>query len=69
MITGETEFGVVNPQDIGLLSKPEPYNHEIGIEDWLHLVVEFEKSKYYLDDCVSGLITFKKVSLNLIFIR
>jgi len=47
----------------------EPYIHEVGIEDWLHLIVEFEKSRYYLEDCVSGLITFKKVSLKLKFME
>jgi len=68
-VTGEIEFGVINPKDMSVLHVNEPYIHEVGIEDWLHLMVEFEKSKYALDDFVSGLITFKKVSLKLKFME
>ncbi len=56
-------------EDESSLNSNEPYSHEIGIEDWIHIMVDFEKSKYHLEDVISGLITFKKVSLKLHFME
>ena len=38
---------------------------KVGIEDWLHLGFEFDKSKYNLKDVVKGVVYFKKVSIRL----
>ena len=38
---------------------------EIGIEQWLHVSLEIDKSKYYLRDVVTGDVVFKKVSVRL----
>ena len=38
---------------------------KVGIEDWLHLGFEFEKSKYNIKDMVKGTVVFKKVSIRL----
>ena len=54
------------------LDKKDPVKNEViiyiikvGIEDWLHLGFEFEKSKYNLKDMVKGVVVFKKVSIRL----
>jgi vacuolar protein sorting-associated protein 26 len=42
-----------------------PIKYEVGIEDWLHLIFEFDRTKYHSKDTVSGTVTFKKVSIRL----
>ena len=65
-ITQDLEFGVINPnQDIVLKSDNNPIRLEVGIEDWLHLVFEVDRSKYHIKDCITGQVVFKKVSIRL----
>jgi len=65
-LTFDQEFGVVNPKPESILSETnDPIKLEVGIEDWLHLVFEVERSKFHLKDCVQGSVTFKKVSIRL----
>ena len=65
-LTWDQEFGVVNPQPISVLSESnDPIRLEVGIEDWLHLVFDVEKSKFSLKDIAIGSVTFKKVSIRL----
>jgi vacuolar protein sorting-associated protein 26 len=61
----DQEFGVINPVEINSLLPHVPIKYEVGIEDWLHLIFEFERTKYHSKDCVSGTVTFKKVSIRL----
>jgi len=63
-ITREQDFLVLNPVSM-CLDKKDPVKNEVGIEDWLHLGFEFEKSKYNLKDMVKGVVVFKKVSIRL----
>ena len=66
-LTWDQEFGVVNPQPISVLSESnDPIRLEVGIEDWLHLVFDVEKSKFSLKDIAIGSVTFKKVSIRLV---
>jgi vacuolar protein sorting-associated protein 26 len=65
-VTAEQEFAVINPQPESILLKDnEPIKLEVGIEDWLHLVFELDRSKFHLKDCLVGNVTFKKVSIRL----
>ncbi len=61
----DQEFGVINPVDIAALKPYVPIKYEVGIEDWLHLIFEFERTKYHSRDCSNGTVTFKKVSIRL----
>jgi len=61
----DQEFGVVNPVELSTLKPWVPIKYEVGIEDWLHLIFEFERTKYHSKDSVSGTVTFKKVSIRL----
>jgi vacuolar protein sorting-associated protein 26 len=62
----EQEFGVINPEPLSVLHLDnQPIKLEVGIEDWLHLVFEVEKSKLQLKDIISGMVSFKKVSIRL----
>lgn len=61
----DQEFGVINPVDISTLKPWVPIKYEVGIEDWLHLIFEFERTKYHSKDFISGTVTFKKVSIRL----
>jgi len=61
----DQEFGVINPVDISTLKPWVPIKYEVGIEDWLHLIFEFERTKYHSKDFVTGTVTFKKVSIRL----
>ena len=61
----DQEFGVINPVDSTTLKPYVPIKYEVGIEDWLHLIFEFERTKYHSKDVVSGTVTFKKVSIRL----
>jgi vacuolar protein sorting-associated protein 26 len=64
--TQDLEFGVSNPNQESILSVDNnPIRLEVGIEDWLHLVFEVDKSKYHLRDCITGQVVFKKVSIRL----
>ncbi len=64
--TQEVEFAVINPKDVSLLqSENEPIKLEVGIEDWLHLVFDVQRNKFHLRDCITGQVTFKKVSIRL----
>lgn len=73
-ITKECEILVLNPINPDQLLKGiEPVKSEVkrllikvGIEEWLHLNFEFEKSNYHLRDVVKGTVTFKKVSIRLV---
>jgi vacuolar protein sorting-associated protein 26 len=65
-ITHDQEFGVINPEAITVLEKDNsPIKLEVGIEDWLHLVFEVDKSRMGLRDCITGMVVFKKVSIRL----
>jgi vacuolar protein sorting-associated protein 26 len=65
-INHDQEFGVVNPQAVTSLDTDnQNIRLEVGIEDWLHLVFEVEKSKMHLRDTISGQVVFKKVSIRL----
>jgi vacuolar protein sorting-associated protein 26 len=65
-ITHDHEFGVINPESIVNLEKDnQNIRLEVGIEDWLHLVFEVEKSKLHLRDIITGQVVFKKVSIRL----
>jgi vacuolar protein sorting-associated protein 26 len=62
----EVEFGVINPQDPGILNtENQPIKLEVGIEDWLHLVFDVDRNRFALRDCVTGQVRFKKVGLRL----
>jgi vacuolar protein sorting-associated protein 26 len=64
--TQDIEFGVCNPNQDSILSVDNsPIKLEVGIEDWLHLIFEVDKSKYHLKDCITGQVIFKKVSIRL----
>ncbi len=64
-ITHDLEFGVCNPCTDVVLRDDNPIRLEVGIEDWLHLVFEIDRSKYHLKDCIIGQVVFKKVSIRL----
>lgn len=65
-ITHDQEFGVINPLSESVLQENnEPIRLEVGIEDWLHLIFEVDRSKYHLKDVVDGRVIFKKVSIRL----
>ncbi len=65
-LTFDQEFAGINPQpETVLADENEPIRLEVGIEDWLHLIFEVDRSKYSLKDCITGQVTFKKVSIRL----
>jgi vacuolar protein sorting-associated protein 26 len=65
-INHEQEFGVINPKDLTSLDVDNtPIRLEVGIEDWLHLIFEVERSKLNLRDKIIGQVVFKKVSIRL----
>lgn len=65
-VTSDVELGVVNPMPRSVLQeKKDPIKLEVGIEDWLHLIFEVDRSKYHLKDCITGAVIFKKVSIRL----
>ncbi len=64
--TQDLEFGVSNPTEESILKiDNNPIRLEVGIEDWLHLIFEVDRSKYHLKDCITGQVVFKKVSIRL----
>lgn len=65
-LSWDREFGVAHPQPKEVLTVlNDPIKLDVGIEDWLHLTFELEKSKYSTKDICTGKVTFKKVSLKL----
>ena len=38
---------------------------ELGIDDWLCIIYEFEKSKFHIKDCIDGRVTFNCVKLRI----
>jgi vacuolar protein sorting-associated protein 26 len=65
-ITQEQEFGVINPESITVMGdNNSPIRLEVGIEDWLHLIFDVERSHFHLKDCLKGQVAFKKVSIRL----
>jgi vacuolar protein sorting-associated protein 26 len=64
--TQEVEFAVINPKEPSLLkTENEPIKLEVGIEDWLHLILDVHRNKFHLRDSLTGQVTFKKVSIRL----
>ena len=65
-LSWEREFGVSRPEPKEILNVlNDPIKLEVGIEDWLHLLFELDKSKYSTKGVCTGKVTFKKVSLKL----
>jgi vacuolar protein sorting-associated protein 26 len=65
-LTFDQEFGVINPMPRSMVTETkDPIKLEVGIEDWLHLIFEVDHSKFHLKDCITGSVTFKKVSIRL----
>jgi vacuolar protein sorting-associated protein 26 len=65
-IVNEAEFVILKYKSLGEIEKENsPIKMEIGIEQWLHVSLEIDKSKYYLRDVVTGDVVFKKVSVRL----
>ena len=63
-LTWEREFGVVRPMTKDVLKENnEPIKMDVGIEDWLHLSFELDRTKYSTKDVITGRVTFKKVSM------
>ena len=63
-LTWEREFGVVRPYTKDVLKENnEPIKMDVGIEDWLHLSFELDRTKYSTKDVITGRVTFKKVSM------
>ena len=62
-ISKEEDFGVYH-----LKPDPEvnpPISLEVGIEDCLHLQIEFERSKFHLKDVILGKVTFNLIRIKL----
>ena len=63
-LTWEREFGVVRPMTREVLkNNNEPIRMDVGIENWLHLTFELDRTKYSTKDVITGRVTFKKVSM------
>ena len=63
-LTWEREFGVVRPMTKEVLkTNNEPIRMDVGIEDWLHLSFELDRTKYSTKDVITGRVTFKKISM------
>ena len=63
-LTWEREFGVVKPYSKDVLKdNNEPIRMDVGIENWLHLTFELDRTKYSTKDVITGRVTFKKVSM------
>ena len=62
----DREFGVSKPEPKEVLSVlNDPIKLDVGIDEWLHLTLELDKSKYSTKDVCTGRVTFKKVSMKL----
>ena len=65
-LTWEREFGVARPETKEILTTlNDPIRMDVGIEDWLHLSFELDRTKYSTKDVITGRVTFKKVSMKL----
>jgi vacuolar protein sorting-associated protein 26 len=65
-IINEAEFVILKYKSLSEVEKENtPIKMEIGIENWLHVCLEVEKSKYFLRETVIGEVVFKKVSVRL----
>jgi len=65
-IVNEAEFVILKYKSPSEIEKENsPIKMDIGIEQWLHVSLEIDKSKYYLRDVVTGDVVFKKVSVRL----
>ena len=63
-LTWEREFGVIKPYSKDVLNENnEPIKMDVGIEKWLHLSFELDRTKYSTKDVITGRVTFKKVSM------
>lgn len=65
-ITDETEIAILNPQkanDFFIEDNPK-LKIEIGVEDWLHVCFELDKTNYHLKDVITGHVSFKKAGVN-----
>jgi vacuolar protein sorting-associated protein 26 len=62
----ELEFGVINPEPLSVLHLDnQPIKLDVGVEDWLHLVLLIDKSKLHLKDTISGMVVFRNISIRL----
>ena len=65
-LSWEREFGVHKPEPKDILTvMNEPIKLDVGIDEWLHLTFELDKSKYHTKDICTGKVTFKKISMKL----
>jgi vacuolar protein sorting-associated protein 26 len=65
-VVHEAEFVVFKPKSLSDLQKDnKPQIIEVGIEDWIHVSFEVDKSKFFLRDCIEGQVVFRKVSVRL----
>lgn len=65
-LSWEREIGVVHSTSSDALKVlNDPIQIEVGIEDWLHLTFELDRTKYSTKDLCTGRVNFKKVSLKL----
>ena len=65
-LTWEREFGVARPETKEILTTlNDPIRMDVGIEDWLHLSFELDRTKYSTKDVITGRVTFRKVSMKL----
>lgn len=65
-LTWEREIGVLHPNPRDILNVlNDPINLEVGIDEWLHLTFELDKTKYGTKDLVTGRVNFKIISMRL----
>ena len=62
----EREIGVAHPQPKEVLKVlNDPIKLEVGIDNWLHVSFEIDKTKYGTKDIITGRVIYKKTSFNL----
>jgi vacuolar protein sorting-associated protein 26 len=65
-IIHEAEFVIFKPKSLLEIQKDnKPLIIEVGIEEWIHVSFEIQKSRYHLRDCIEGEVVFRKVSVRL----
>lgn len=65
-IIHEAEFVIFKPKSLIEIQKDnKPLIIEVGIEEWIHVSFEIEKSRYNVRDCIVGQVVFRKVSVRL----
>lgn len=65
-IINEAEFVIHKPKSMSEIEKENnPIKMDIGIEQWLHVCLDIDKSKYFLRDIITGEVVFKKISVRL----